>query len=486
MQNVVAYIRVSTKKQGEKDVSPKAQQDAIETYCNQHNLTVTHYFKDVESGGSTERKGFNDALKALERNNVHGIIAWDITRLYRNVFDSGKLNRLLKKHPTKHLHLVTQTYENNAAGKFTQNIQTAQSEYFLDKVSEDTKRSLDYLTRQGKFCKPAPVGYRDTTTKGIKEHDPTTAPFVKKLFKLYATGKYSLMTLEEEARQWGLKGKRGKPITDTTIERVLKNPFYYGKQDYKGELLPHSSKPLITYKLFQEVQNVMTPKATPKKKKHSHLYRGFLKCSHCGASLLGEVQKGHTYYRCHNKEHKNTIKEETVDVAVLDWLEGITFTEEQYNANLQALKNSQRDFITYIEEQKQGFEKKKEQFEDNLNSLTDKYAEDKIDDETYKKKKEEYTAEIENLNEQIRKNSNNGLAIYDMFFTFLELAKSASQSYKKADKAKKRELLEITLLELKIKDGEVASIQGKSLFEELQKQRKNPNGVVDGARTHNR
>ena len=55
---VVAYVRVSTKEQSEEGYSIPAQVELIEQYCKQHAYTIEKLFRDVDSGGKNDRKGF--------------------------------------------------------------------------------------------------------------------------------------------------------------------------------------------------------------------------------------------------------------------------------------------------------------------------------------------------------------------------------------------------------------------------------------------
>ncbi|MBU4311885.1 MAG: recombinase family protein, partial [Candidatus Omnitrophica bacterium] len=83
---------------------------------------------------------------------------------------------------------------------------------------------------------------------------------------------------------------------------LLRNPFYYGMMRVKGELYEGCHPPLVSKKLFDRVQEVLEKKAKPVKKGEiKFMFRGFMKCGECGASVTAEIQKGHIYYRCTKK-----------------------------------------------------------------------------------------------------------------------------------------------------------------------------------------
>lgn len=61
---------------------------------------------------------------------------------------------------------------------------------------------------------------------------------IKKLFDEYATGTYTLRQIVNQAEKWGLCTKTGQPVGKSVIDRLLKNPFYYGEMLFKDEIVP--------------------------------------------------------------------------------------------------------------------------------------------------------------------------------------------------------------------------------------------------------
>lgn len=52
MKTYLAYIRVSTARQGERGVSLQEQKDAIERYASRNTLTVSRWFEERERASS--------------------------------------------------------------------------------------------------------------------------------------------------------------------------------------------------------------------------------------------------------------------------------------------------------------------------------------------------------------------------------------------------------------------------------------------------
>ena len=59
------------------------------------------------------------------------------------------------------------------------------------------------------------------------------------MFEDYATGLYLMEDLRILAEKESLRSKKGYKITKSQIEKILKDPFYYGYIQYNGLLYKH-------------------------------------------------------------------------------------------------------------------------------------------------------------------------------------------------------------------------------------------------------
>jgi site-specific DNA recombinase len=126
---------------------------------------------------------------------------------------------------------------------------------------------------------------------------------VRRAFELYATGRYNLHTLQAEMQRAGLTNRRGAEVSINSLAAMLRNPFYIGlirvkrrKETYEG-----AHDPLVKKSLFDRVQAVLDGKLSARPERHDFLLRSTVRCTACGYALIGETQKGHTYYRCHTR-----------------------------------------------------------------------------------------------------------------------------------------------------------------------------------------
>src|SRR5882724_13565149 len=106
-------------------------------------------------------------------------------------------------------------------------------------------------------------------------------------------------------KRW--KSRGGNPVHEEFIRRFLRNPFYYGHFEYAGRLYEGKHTPLISKKLFDQVQEILAHRAHPMApERKPKAFARLLRCGGCGMMVTAEVQKGHVYYRCSRKSR--TVK----------------------------------------------------------------------------------------------------------------------------------------------------------------------------------
>lgn len=80
----VAYLRVSTARQGESGLGLEAQRSAVEAFARQHGGAIMASFVEVETGKRSDRPELAEALEAARKGKATLLIA-KLDRLARNV-----------------------------------------------------------------------------------------------------------------------------------------------------------------------------------------------------------------------------------------------------------------------------------------------------------------------------------------------------------------------------------------------------------------
>ena len=174
----------------------------------------------------------------------------------------------------------------------------------MDNLSENIKRGIRQKLRNGIWPAWAPLGYMNDKNARNIVVDKERAKFIRKTFGMYSTGEYPLAQIRKIINSLGLVGKKGKMLSVSNYQYILKNKIYYGVIEYNGELYDGKHEPIISKKLFDSVQEVMARKSkskTPKLK--PYIFRGFFRCGECGCFITTETQKGHNYLRCTKRKN---------------------------------------------------------------------------------------------------------------------------------------------------------------------------------------
>ena len=297
------------------------------------DIDVIDIFVEKQTAKSPGRPIFNEMLLRIEQGEANGILAWHPDRLARNSVDGGKIIYLLDTGKIAELKFPTFWCDPTPQGKFMLSIAFSQSKYYVDNLSENIKRGHRNKVKDGIWPQMSPLGYVNVKGKGIVP-DIETAKLIKKTFEAYSSGSFTLRQLRDKFNELGLKRKSGKELAVSNYQKLLKNPIYTGLMLYNGEIFEGKHEPIISKKLFDSVQEVMSRKSKPHSKGlKPYIYRGFFRCGECGCFITTEQQKGHNYLRCTKRKNpceQKYVREELITSQIqneikkvslpLDWL----------------------------------------------------------------------------------------------------------------------------------------------------------------------
>ena len=320
MGNFFLYARKSTDVEDKQVLSIEAQLTELRTYAKNEGLTVIDELIEKQFAKIPGRPIFAELLKRIEQGEANGILAWHPDRLARNSIDGGQIIYLLDCGHLNNLKFPTFWFDNTSQGKFMLSIAFGQSKYYVDSLSENTKRGLRQKVRRGEYPSHAPLGYiNDLRNKSIVV-DKRNSVVVKQAFELYKQGDQRLEDIANFLADKAIKTRSGKNLKKDRISFILSNPFYYGHFRYNGEIYEGKHTPIISKKLFDEVQAVIQQRSRPRKSKYNNPkpYCGLLSCADCHMAITAETQKGHVYYRCSKKSKTIDCKQPYVRQEELD------------------------------------------------------------------------------------------------------------------------------------------------------------------------
>ncbi|MGO7398527.1 recombinase family protein [Rhizobium ruizarguesonis] len=144
-KQAVAYIRVSTDKQGERGIGLEAQRAAIRTYADAVGVEIIEWFQDVASGRGEKnlalRDGLNRALEFARANDVD-LLVDGLDRLSRH---TDTIEHIIRNKKV----MVVSVSEDRTKDPLVIASRAARAELEGDKIAERTRRALSEKKASG-------------------------------------------------------------------------------------------------------------------------------------------------------------------------------------------------------------------------------------------------------------------------------------------------------------------------------------------------
>ena len=466
MDKVVIYARVSSKEQEAEGYSIPAQVTFLKEYASKNNYLISKEFKDIETAKKAGRIQFNNMLNFVkEHPTVKTILVEKTDRLLRNMFDFATIDRLMESSNIE-VHLVKENVilsrESRSNDKFIFGIKALMAKNYSDNLSEEAKKGMQEKAKQGIYPSSAPYGYLNVKENGksIIAVDNQAAPFVKKIFELYATGSFSLLSLRKKMIADGMVYRSGKCFYRSTIVTMLKNPFYTGVFLWKGKLYENAShEALISAELFEQVQQKLLSPYKSKSKKHLFPYTNLITCGVCGCSLTAEIKKGkYIYYHCTGYRgncKQPYIKQEAIEQQFEDVLENIHISAETQDFVLQGVRESFKDKIEYHNNRVAQIEKQIKVLQDRIDQVYLDKLDKKISEGFWKQHSQNWIEEKESLMCKLVSTQKADTAYLENANLILELSKKAAGLFKTRSADQKRQLISMIVSNCSYNNGKL-------------------------------
>ena len=281
---------------------------------------VPGYVDEGLSGISTKkRKRFNEMIADAKEGAFDLIITKEISRFARNTLDSLQYTRELLGWG------VGVFFQNDNINTLDEDAELRLT--IMSSIAQDELRKLSSRVKFGhQQAIKSNVVLGNSRIFGYKKDekrlviDESQAPMVRDLFRLYATGEYSMKQLETLFYEQGYRNYNGNKIAHTTMSGIISNPKYKGyyvgnkvrivdmftkKQkflppeewvmfkDETGEIVPA----IVSEELWDKANEVLTRRSEDVKNRqgicnHANLLTGKLYCAHCGAAYYRRESKG--------------------------------------------------------------------------------------------------------------------------------------------------------------------------------------------------
>ncbi len=476
----VVLARVSTEEQREAGNSLPAQVHRLEEYCRRKGFDIAKTYSFDESAYKLKRDEFDKAVDFIKASKEKLAVCFDkVDRFTRNVFDKRvPLLYDLAMQGKIELHFASDnlivTPDISAAEKFHFGISLNLAKYYSDAVSDNTKRSLEQMRRNGEWPGSARIGYIANRTDGKSDFvpDPERSDLIRKMFELYATGNYSVKTLQTEISKLGLKSRNGNILAPSMIYSILKDKFYIGIMTSKGREYPHKYACIVPRELFDQVQGIRASynKKTIKYAAKPFALRGLVHCEKCGCTITAEMKKGkYIYYSCSNFKggcERVWIPEQELLKPIKAVLQGLQMDQARVDKILVKLKEINERKNEFHEKTISQLRTEYNRLQTSLDRLVDLLIAGSITQDIYDKKLKEYKEKQGDINIQLEEYTQadeNFLIAASMVFS---LANRALEIFESSEVNEKRQLLNFLLQNCRL-SGKNLSFELKAPFDAM-------------------
>lgn len=384
VKQVAIYLRVSTVRQAEGDLSIPDQRRQLEDYFKAKEWKiVAEYVEPGASATDDRRPEFQRMIdQATQKHPPFTIVlVHSYSRFFRDAIQSGLYQRKLEKNGVSVVS-ITQDFGDGANGELLKTIVGAVDQHQSAENAKHTLRGMQENARQGFWNgSPPPFGYqivdaekRGDKTKRKLEIKESEAKIVRLIYEKYSGSKSGQPIGVKATTTWlneqGYRTRRGRPFSVGSVHRILTSETYAGtywfnKTDSKtgqdkprNEWVAMASPVIIPKDKFDSIQAQLSSrqpkKVAPRLLSSPNLLTGIAKCSKCSSPMMlrtgtGKMGQIYRYYTCsgHALKGKTTctgqsIRMDQLDTVVIEQLSERVFTPAHVTGLLKEMQNTEK------------------------------------------------------------------------------------------------------------------------------------------------
>ncbi len=324
------YLRVSTARQAEHDVSIPDQKRQGEAYCQSRGYQLVETY--VEPGASATNDRRPEFQRMIEAGTAKPapfdvVIVHSFSRFFRDHFELEFYVRKLAKNGVR-LVSITQEMGDDPMHVMMRQIMALFDEYQSKENAKHVLRALKENARQGFWNGSLPpIGYRVVAAeqRGAKvkkklEIDPLHADTVRLIYRLAlegdgTSGPMGVKNITGHLNRQRIFTRDGGRWGIGQVHRILTRATYIGRHEFNkrskskelkpvSEVIAVAVPPLIEQATFDAVQahlRARNPKVTPARiVSGPTLLTGICFCADCGGAMTLRTGKGgrYRYYTC--------------------------------------------------------------------------------------------------------------------------------------------------------------------------------------------
>jgi site-specific DNA recombinase len=466
LDEAIILCRISDEKQKD-GYSLDAQERVGREYCKANGFNIAREpFRFVETGSkSQDRKKFDGMMQfigdyVLKATRTLHLIVEKPDRLTRNFTNREQLQFFVMSgklviHYYKDRRILDK--DCSPADIFTDDIMTSVSKYIALNIARECKKGMNEKARSGWYPAHAPLGYKNIrdgseNKNGRKEAkivvDDETKKVVLRIFELRAVDGFSYWAIRDKIlKEKLLSPKKAKRFSKSSVETILRNPFYEGRYFWNDEWYRGKHEVFVPLEWIRRVDG---RRGTSHKNHSVGVFSRLLCCgvSGCGSPIIYDPKikinktKGtsrlYHYYHCAdgrrvhklNKIQQVNVGERQLWESLFKPIQEISLTSKMSDFILNHLKQANQMVTESADEVKTRARHRLAQMADKEDELYQHWSGGLLTKDTYTRHLEKLKHERQDIETSlIAVENSDRQEIEDKEISLLELCKDAESKW---------------------------------------------------------
>lgn len=285
-------------------MSIDTQLDKLITYAKFQGWdNIVSFVDEGESAKDMNRPALKRLIELVKKGKVARVITMTVDRLSRNLLDMLNFIELCEAHNTAYVCISLNFDTSTPIGRMVLQILAAFAEFERAMIASRVKVNMaQIVAKKKRYLAVPPFGY-EFDNEGKLVIVPEEAEWIRKAAEMFVAG-HGYRSIAVFLNDSGVKTRKGKPWSSSTVRSMLTNELYTGKivwnrryYDKQGKMkwrddsdwvvAENAHEPILTRDLWAEIQKRITRKM-PRggEKQMKHRLSGLLICGHCGHKMV--------------------------------------------------------------------------------------------------------------------------------------------------------------------------------------------------------
>jgi DNA invertase Pin-like site-specific DNA recombinase len=293
------YLRISQDHTGE-GLGVARQLEDCQSLADSLGWEVVEVYRDndISAVSAKPRPEYRRLLKAMERGEVDGVVAWHADRLYRRMGDLEELLGIVRASGTQIATVKAGRIDlTTDSGQMIAEILASVAGYEGRAKATRWKRAWQQGRESGA---PAKTGSRLFGYTRDGEVIEWEADYARLMAEDIIDG-VPILTVARKLESEGILTTRNSVWRPGTVRQYLSNPRLAGYSTLKGEIVAEGKwEPILDRDTWETVRALLNSRARGHAPRVS-LLNGLLYCGKCEHRMITSGSRGKRTYRCPNR-----------------------------------------------------------------------------------------------------------------------------------------------------------------------------------------